>query len=389
MRYLFLLSFTLSHLFAIIDIATVDFKDKDEGFSGALYGSFQKKRGNTDKNEAEYGGRIQYDTDETITWLQGEVEKDEVSGITTDDNAFIHLRHIRQLYSPDWAMEFYTQVKRDKFKNVQNRRLFGIGPRYRLLDSDQYGKFFIGISFLDEKLNYTEDEPDPDEHNYRVSNYFSYKLPVNEVFDLSFLSYYQPKIDNGSDYLTSAIAEMTIHLTKVLDLSYLVEFDHDSQPATDIEKTDVVQKFSFVYRFGNDDPFSSYAHNFLQSLDELDDTNSSESIAVEVETEVEDIKDSSDTFAGEWSFGEEKFSIFLDGLGSYYYENGIYDEKLTWKLVSTETQEGVSGAKNQSTKLIIIRFEDEEGRPGRVENYLWSDNTLVGLSDTCVKVFKR
>jgi len=389
MRYLILLSFTLSYLFAIIDISAVDFKEKNEGFSGAVYGSFQKKRGNTEKDEAEYGGRVQYDTDETITWLQVEVEKDEVRGITTDDNAFIHLRHIRQLYSPKWAMEFYTQVKQDKFKNVKNRTLLGVGPRYKLIDSELYGKFFIGVSLMDEKLDYTADELDPAEHNYRVSNYFSYKLPVNDIFDLSFLSYYQPKIDNGSDYMTAAIAEMTIHLTKVLDLSYLIEFDHDSRPPTDIEQTDIVQKFSFVYRFGSDDPFSAYAHNYLQSLEELEDTNASEAIAVEIETVAEDIKDPRDTFAGEWNFANEKFSIFLDGFGSYHHGDGIYDEKLTWKLVSTETQEGVLGAKNQSTKLVIIRFEDEEGRPGRVENYLWSNNTLVGLSDSCVRLFKR
>ncbi len=390
MRFFTLLILLLTPLFSIVDIATVDFEDKPEGFSGSAYGSFQKKRGNTDKDEAEYGGRIQYDTKHTITWLEGEVEKDEVSGVLTDENSFLHLRHIHQLYSPEWASEYFVQHRKDKFKSIRGRELLGAGLRYRVMNSATYGKLFFGLSAMDEQIDYTSSEPDPDEHNYRMSSYLSYKLPVNEVFDLGYLGYYQPKIDNGSDYISASIMEMTIHLTKVFDLSYLIEFDYDTQPAQGVEKRDLTQKLSFIYRFGEEDPLSSYAHGFLQSLDQLEDTGAAQdAIAVEVETDVSEVKDSSDIFAGEWRYEGESLSILLDGTGMYKSEESIYDERLKWKVVATETQEGVSGAQNQGTKLVIIRFVDEEGRDGRVENFLWNNNTLVGLSDTCIRTFKR
>ncbi len=390
MRLFTLFFLCLTPLFAIVDIATIDFGDKPEGFSGAAYGSFQKKRGNTDKDEAEYGGRIQYDTKKTITWLQGEVEKDEASGVLTDDNSFLHLRHVHQLYSEDWASEYFVQIRRDKFKSIQQRKLFGAGLRYRIMYSDTYGKLFLGLAVMDEQIDYIAEEPDPDEHNYRMSSYISYKVPVNEVFDLGYLGYYQPKIDNGSDYITASIMEMTIHLTKTFDLSYMIEFDYDTKPAFGVQKRDLTQKLSFIYRFGEGDPFSEYAHSFLSSTDALEDTEAvKDAIAVEVETEVEEVKDSSDIFAGEWHFKDEHLSISLDGTGSYQSETGPYKEGLKWKVIATETQEGIAGAQNQGTKLVIIRFVDEEGRDGRVENYLWNNNTLVGLSDTCIRQFKR
>lgn len=386
-RFLLLTQLFIFNCLAIVDIASVDFGDKDPGFSGSAYGSFEKKRGNTDKDEAEYGGRIQYDTNKTITWLQGSVEHDEASGITTDDNAFAHLRHIHQIFNPDWAMEFYGQLKQDKFQNLKDRTLIGIGPRYKAVDSLSYGKLFFGLSVMDERIKYNE--IDPDEHNYRVSSYLSYSYTVNDTFELSYIGYYQPEIDNGSDYRTASLAEMTIHLTKVFDLSYLVEFDYDSQPPYEIQNTDTRQRLSFIYRFGQDDPLSAYAQNMLNSSESLEDDNSTRIVAVELESKIDDIDKPSDTFAGEWIGDREQFSISLDRKGYYADEGGIYDEKITWKIISTETREGVQGAKDQKTKLVVIRFVDEEGRLGRVENYLWSEDTLVGLSGSSVKVFRR
>jgi len=182
---------------------------------------------------------------------------------------------------------------------------------------------------------------------------------------------------------------MTIHLTKVFDLSYLLEFDYDSTPPNGVQNTDTRQKLAFIYRFGQDDPLSAYAQNMLNSSENLEDDNSSRIVAVELESKTSEINRPEDTFAGEWKGKGEQFSISLDGTGYYADESGIYDEKISWKVVSTETTEGVQGAKDQQTKLVIIRFLDEEGRLGRVENYLWSTSTLVGLSGSTVKAFKR
>jgi len=386
MRFLLLPFLYISTLFAIIDIAPMDFGDKPEGLSGALYGSFQKKRGNTQKDEAEYGGRIQYDINKTITWLQGEAEKDKAKDYVTDDNAFIHLRHIHQIYNPTWALEAYAQLKKDRFKNIQQRTLLGFGPRFRLMDSSRYGKFFMGLSLLDEKVDYSESLIDPDEHNTRLSTYLSYKIPVNAIFELSYLGYYQPKLDNGSDYMTSSIAEMTIHLSKVFDLSYLIELDYDSQPAQGVGTTDTNQRLSFIYRFGQNDPLSAYAQNLLRSSSEAKDVNTSELLVVKVDSGVQDIKEFGNTLAGEWVFADEKFSLLLDGEGSYV--KGIYQERLTWTLLPTAAQDA-SNEEEGSAQLVIIRFVDEDEHRGRVEKYLWSKDSLVGLSGNSVRLFKR
>ncbi|HIC44008.1 MAG TPA: DUF481 domain-containing protein [Sulfurimonas sp.] len=392
MRF-FLLNFLLFiKLFAIVDNAPVDFKEREEGFSGSLFGAYELKRGNTDKNELDFGGRIQYDTDETITWVQGEMEKDKVRSVDTDDNAFFHLRHLRLLHS-SWAGELFTQYKTDKFKNLSDRVLLGAGLRYKLLDSGNYNKIFIGFGLYDEEVRYTEDTDtgvkNPDENNIRINSYLSYKTKINDNVELSLLSYLQPRLEDTADCMAAATAELIIHLTKVFDLSYKIEYDYDTRPPTDVKKEDIDQRLSFIYRFGKDDPFTSYAHTFLKSTSSLDDVNTSSIIAVEIETDIEDIKDFRDVFAGKWSFGKEVFHIDFNGTGIYTYDKSIYTQKLTWKIISTATQDGEQRAKEQSTKLIIISFEDEEGRLERVDNYLWSENTLIGLSGATIRLFKR
>ncbi len=379
MRFLLLLQIFILSSFAIIDVSTVDFGEKPEGFSGSAFGSFQKKRGNTDKDEMEYGGRIQYDTPETITWLQGAVEKDQVSDVPTDDNAFIHLRHIHQLFDPRWAMEFYTQAKKDKFKYLQSRTVYGTGLRYKIADSAQYGKLFMGLSAMGEKNRYThQDEVYEDEHNYRLSAYLSYTIKMDKNLEFSYLGYYQPKIDNGSDYTTSSTVEMMIHLTQVIDLSYQLEFDYDADPISNVQKKDTRQKLSFVYRFGKDDPLSSYAQNLLKSYRKTSDLNASRRPAI-----ADKGTDSQKSFAGEWVSGDKRFSILEGGEGSLRDASGVYIEKLKWTLVLTE------GSKTETAKLVSMRFVDEAGRLLRVENYLWSGDSLVTLSQNSVFFFTR
>lgn len=378
MRFLLLLFLTLSTTFAIIDISSIDFGEKDNGFSGSLYGSFQKKRGNLNKEESEYGGRLQFDTNKSVTWLQGSVEYDEVSDYATDDNAFVHLRHIHQIFNPSWGMEFYVQLKQDKFKNLYKRTVIGTGPRCKIVDSPRYGKLFFGASVMDEKIIYNE--LDPDEHNYRVSTYLSYAFKVNKTFELSYLGYYQINIDTASDYLTSSIGEMTIHLANVFDLSYLIEFDYDSRPPQLVGNTDTRQKLSLIYRFGQNDPLSAYALNILNSSNALKDTSTEVS---EVRAEVI----SRNTLEGEYSSENESLSILNDGKGRYTQKKGLYIESFTWKFISAgESKESV---KDQQTRVLSIQFVDEEGRAGRTENYLWSKNTLLGLLDGDVRLFTR
>lgn len=396
MKYLLiLLSFVIS-VFATVDIFPVDFKENDEGFSGSVYGSVELKSGNTDKDEMDLGGRIQYDTDETVTWLKGEREKDKSKGTVTDDNAFIHLRHIHQIYNPRLAMEFYAQYKKDEFKSLRSRTAVGLGPRYKVYDSGDGSKIFFGLSVFEENVKYTNYDDDlydenPDETNYRFSSYLSYKTKVNDTLDFSLLSYIQPKVNDLSDYAASASAELSIHLTKVIDLSYSLDYDYDTDPATGRKKDDTDQKLSFVYRFGVDDPFTNYAYMFLKSKDnaEAEDVNISDALAVEIDTKERDIKDSTDTFIGVWKGENEEFSVNSGGEGSHLYINGLYKEKIIWKIVSTQTQEGSTAAKGQRTKLVIMRFVDEEDRIVRIENYLWSEDSMVGLSGNKIRYFTR
>jgi len=369
MRVLLLIHFLVFNVFAIVDIASVDFLEKEEGLSGSAYGSFQKKRGNTDRDESEYGGRIQFDTKTTITWLQGEIEHDESGDTTTDDNAFMHLRHIHQIFNPSWALEFYGQLKKDKFKNLQQRKLMGMGPRVKLADSKEYGKLFFGLSLMDERVNYTQDTVDADEHNLRLSSSLSYKIGVDDNLDFSLLGYYQPKLDEGSDYLATSLAELTMHLTKVIDLSYLVEFDYDSRPPSSIEKTDLRQKLSFVYRFGEDEPLGAYADEYLKPNKDA-----------EVEIKNRKATDKSDLTAGTWRFEDETLTFFQDGSGSYRDEASPYEEKIRWRRL---------GEQKDGAKAISVHHIDEEKRFGRIEYYLFGEGNLVGVSADTVKVFKR
>jgi hypothetical protein len=130
---------------------------------------------------------------------------------------------------------------------VSKRRLAGGGLRYHLED-DVYGNFYFGLGGFYENIVYTT-SVDPRESNVRLNTYIAYTKQFNKDSKLSYVGYYQPKVDKASDYILSNGLELEILVYQKLYLNFVFYYDVDSKPAVGVEKTDISQKTSFVYKF--------------------------------------------------------------------------------------------------------------------------------------------
>jgi putative salt-induced outer membrane protein YdiY len=240
-----LLSFSLAH--AIITIVPVRLGEKP-GISGKVEGASEKKRGNTDSTNISGSVKVQYDNNSSYAMF-GEFTGSygESNGEENSNKTYVHIRYIHTLYDKRYNWETFAQHESNKFTNVNNRYLGGAGLRYNFLDGE-YGDLFFGVGAFQEHITYTT-SIDPTEDNTRMNNYIAYTLKFGDNSKLGYVAYYQPKVDDFSDYILSNAFALKVHVYKELSIRFVIFYDIDNKPAIDVEKSDYTQKTSFIWEF--------------------------------------------------------------------------------------------------------------------------------------------
>ena len=248
MKFILLLTFLLSNLFAVITITPTQI-GKKAGFSGTLKGSFETKRGNSDVDNYSAGLRAQYDNNSSyVVWSDFIFDYGKAKGETNTNKTYMHLRFIHTL-TKNKALnyELFGQSETNYFTNVKRRFLLGGGLRYHN-NMQKYGNLFFGLGLFGENIKYLSLD-NPQEQNTRINSYISYTKAFDKKSKLSYVMYYQPKVDDFNDYIFSNGLEMTILVYEKLYLSFVVYYDVDSAPAIGVGKEDFTQKTSFIYKF--------------------------------------------------------------------------------------------------------------------------------------------
>ncbi|MDY0121346.1 MAG: DUF481 domain-containing protein [Sulfurimonas sp.] len=234
-------------LFALVTIAPVEIGAKP-GLSGKAAVTLETKRGNTDKQNYKTSLRLNYDDNSSsVTWAEISTEYGESNDQKDTDKAFAHLRHIRTTGVQDLRAEAFTQVQDDKFKLIKNRTLFGAGLRYKLFSLFGKDKGFVGLGAMNETINYTSN--DPHENNQRMNSYIAYSSAFGHRSRVSLSFYYQPKLNELPDHVTSTDFELKLFVIDKLYLQFKVAYDTDSNPPMGVRKYDLTQNTSFIYEF--------------------------------------------------------------------------------------------------------------------------------------------
>jgi len=236
-----------SGLSALVTIKPVELGEKP-GISGKFDIAMESKRGNTDKNVYNLGIRLQYDNNKNyVLWSDFSGSYAEVSGKTNTNKIYGHIRYIHSLYDKKLNWEIFEQIEANEFTKVKERRLSGIGIRYRLLHS-YLGKLYFGLGGFNEHIAYTTDI-DKYETNVRFNSYIAYTKKFDKKSTLTYVSYYQPKVENFFDFMLSNRIELKIKIYSRISLSMILYYDIDSKPAIGVKKEDITQKTSFTFAF--------------------------------------------------------------------------------------------------------------------------------------------
>ncbi|MEA3370593.1 MAG: DUF481 domain-containing protein [Campylobacterota bacterium] len=243
---LLLLIFT-QQLFALVSIVPVEIGE-NPGFHGKTALSLETKRGNTHKDNYKLAIRFDYDDKRNYhTWIEMSGEYGESNYVKDTSKLYLHLRHIQAIGYKNVHAEGFTQTQNDEFKLIKRRYVLGGGLRFKIFEIFDEGKGYFGAGGFYENIQYTS--IDPREHNFRLNSYFAYTIKLGDDSDLSYTAFYQPKINEFSDYVSAQKLELKLHVYKRLFLNFQLAYDVDHNPPIGVEKYDFTQTTSFVFDF--------------------------------------------------------------------------------------------------------------------------------------------
>lgn len=146
---------------------------------------------------------------------------------------FGHLRYNRKLgKSIRW--EIFTQLQYNSLTKIGTRALVGTGPRFKLTDFEE-AKFYFGVAYMYEY----EELIDPFEilYQHRMSSYFSFTLSPEETVTFASTTYFQPLLNDYSDYKLTNETTLFLGITQKLSLNVTLKYNYDSVPPEEVPNT--------------------------------------------------------------------------------------------------------------------------------------------------------
>lgn len=243
---LFFTLFFAQALYGIVSISPVEI-GADAGFHTKVGLSLETVRGNTHKDNYKGSAKFIYDNNATyVTFLEFSGQYGKTNHIEDTNNAYAHFRYVYALTPEFIRVEFFLQTQEDKFKEIEYRRLAGVGFRFKFLTFLENGEGYFGIGGFYESINYLENN---DIKNFVLNNYITYNYMFSEGKNLAYRLDFQPTSSDFSDYILIQKLELTIQLYEKLSLVVQMTHDVDSAPVDGVAKDNFSQTTGLIYEF--------------------------------------------------------------------------------------------------------------------------------------------
>jgi hypothetical protein len=205
----------------------------DQGGAGSITAAIDGRSGNTDRENYTVGGRVDYRARETDMFVLVEHSRAKTFNQEVEDSSWAHA-HFRDEFQHGLAAEAFVDARKDDFQLLDARTQVGVGARFTLNFEPDVRAVHAGIGALHE----WEDQAAFDDHYWRLNTYLVYKRQINQQLRGLFNLYYQPRLDEGDDYLVSAETAVLVKLATHLDLKLGVRWMYDSESPLGIDSDD-------------------------------------------------------------------------------------------------------------------------------------------------------
>lgn len=155
---------------------------------------------------------------------------------------FLHARYNYEI-TGSLLGEAFGQLESDRFRSVELRQLLGAGPRLELFETED-GSLYFGTSYMLEytRLNSGDEGLARKRTLHRWNNYLSVNVRLDERILLSSVGYFQPRLDDFSDYHVLSISSVGFKITNRLQSRLDCTVRYESVHPNDVEGADLELK---------------------------------------------------------------------------------------------------------------------------------------------------
>lgn len=151
------------------------------------------------------------------------------------DKGILHFRYNYKI-KPFFAWEVFSQGQFNLLSHIEYRFLGGTGARFKLFKNDNY-KFYLGTSVMFESEHLRGDSQNDFNETVRSSSYFSFGIYPNKTFSLVSTTYFQPRLEQLSDFRISTDVVLSLKIFKNLSFTSNFSLWNDQTPAVGVRKT--------------------------------------------------------------------------------------------------------------------------------------------------------
>ncbi len=242
--YLSIILSTLSYSFISLDPPVIGEK---EGLDGEVALGAKFSSGNSDTAAIGLSGKGQYSEKEWLIYLIAAYSYGESNGETDTNDGLFHLRYVHTIADTAYDYELFIQTQFNEFQDMKERSIAGANIR-RKFDLP-FDKFYVGLG-----LFYSYMEPDtitdidPIYRRTKMNSYLSFVKKINDNFSITYLGFYQPNVEDFSDFRVSQTLQLNTSLTDELTLSFDINHKYNATPYHDIEKSDIRSTINLKYK---------------------------------------------------------------------------------------------------------------------------------------------
>ncbi len=235
---------TFSYSFISLDPPVIEEK---KGLEGEVALSAKYSSGNSDTSSVGIAGKGQYTEEEWLLYLIAAYSYGESNGDKDTNDGIFHLRYVHHIADTAYDYELFIQSEFNEFQDIKERNLAGANIRKKLDLS--FDKFYVGLGLF---YSYTEPDKitfiDPVYKRTKMNSYISFVKKINENFSVTYLGFYQPTIDDFSDFRIFQTLQLNTLLTDDLTLSFDINYKYNATPYYNIKKTDVRSTINLKYK---------------------------------------------------------------------------------------------------------------------------------------------
>ena len=236
---------SLGHAFINVEPPAIGEK---KGIDAEISLNANYNTGNSEKQSLGVATKGQYNDESWLVYFISAYNYGESNGLKDTDDGLIHLRYVHTLCKGGYDYELFFQSEFNEFQHIKIRNLYGANIRKKL--DLGFEKFYLGTGlFHTYQKPDNESEENPVYKRTKLNTYISFLKKFNEHFNTTYLGYYQPNVEDFSDYTISQTLQLNNLLTEALTLSIDLTHQYNATPYNNVEKSDFRSTVNLRYKF--------------------------------------------------------------------------------------------------------------------------------------------